>query len=738
MTTEKFARYEIRSELGRGGMATVYHGYDPVFERDVAIKVLPQAMLHDPQFRTRFTREAKMIALIEHPAIVPVYDFGEESGQPFIVMRYMSGGSLSERMEKGALSLDETVQIINRLAPALDAAHAKSIIHRDLKPGNVLFDQYGNAFLSDFGIARGIQSSGATLTGQAILGTPAYMSPEQIQGEKNLDGRSDMYSLGVMIFQMLTGQLPYQAETPAKVMMMHVLHPVPDLSQLSPNMPEGLKILINKSMAKNPADRFSTCSELSTMLSGIVHGEAVIDADTGAVVVSVAKAQPSASRAETVVARPRRAAEATRKVSGAAVAAEAAMPAARPRSAAPIIGGVIALVAIAGVAVVLAFLGMQGKGPLAMLGPATATLTQVATQVPPSPSIEVKATETEVESSVGQPTTETPPTEASPTPTETLVPTPSTLIIGGADKIAWVDNNDIYIANLDGTEIKRLTEDGTTKMGLQWTPDGQAVNFISGKCVFTVNIETTKVDIIVCFNFVDYFKSFEISPDGTKVALSLDNQLYIVPYDLARLGAIKTRGGLTEIAECKDYAPWLKYFVKYARWSTDGTNLAMIIMGVASGIGSADIIHVIPVTECTPSPPPIDNFPPPRFRMPAYEKSPAILNFGWDGLFLFVFNTLVRNNGFGDLYIYNMDLHKARMELNPIGNACCYRDASWSPDGTHLLLAFQDYALGPSGLIEFYLIPYGTIGTGVSYSPLPLPPIGNINSSPVPVLRPVR
>src|SRR5512139_3667922 len=125
MTTEHFGRYEIKSEIGRGGMATVFHAYDPRFERDVAIKVLPREFLHDPQFRTRFEREAKLVAILEHHAIVPVYDFGEEDGQPYIVMRYLSGGSLAERIKQGAMPLNEVVKIVSRLAPALDAAHAK-------------------------------------------------------------------------------------------------------------------------------------------------------------------------------------------------------------------------------------------------------------------------------------------------------------------------------------------------------------------------------------------------------------------------------------------------------------------------------------------------------------------------------------------------------------------------------------------------------------------------------------
>src|SRR5512137_45854 len=147
MIPEKIGIYQIKSELGRGGMATVYLANDPRFEREVAVKVLPREMLHDPQFRTRFEREAKTIAMLEHAVIVPVYDFGEEDGQPFFVMRYMTGGSLSDRLKQGPLTVAEAAQVMAHIAPGLDEAHAKNIIHRDLKPGNILFDQFNEPYI---------------------------------------------------------------------------------------------------------------------------------------------------------------------------------------------------------------------------------------------------------------------------------------------------------------------------------------------------------------------------------------------------------------------------------------------------------------------------------------------------------------------------------------------------------------------------------------------------------------
>ena len=272
MEPQKFGRYEIKAEIGRGGMATVYHAYDPRFEREVALKVLPRAMLHDPQFRTRFEREAKTIAMLEHPAIVPVYDFGEEDGQPYFVMRYMTGGSLTDRMKKGPMTIQEVAQLFERLAPALDEAHAKGIIHRDLKPGNILFDQNGEPYISDFGIAK-IAASPSNVTGSAIVGTPAYMSPEQAQGE-GIDGRSDIYGLGVIIFELLTGTQPYHGDTPMSVVVKHITDPVPHILDVKPDLPPAIEAVIERAMAKDRDERFPTVKALSDALNAVARGEA--------------------------------------------------------------------------------------------------------------------------------------------------------------------------------------------------------------------------------------------------------------------------------------------------------------------------------------------------------------------------------------------------------------------------------------------------------------------------------
>lgn len=251
-------------------MATVYLGYDPRFRRDVAIKVLPRQFTHDRTFRARFALEAQTIGALEHPAIVPVHDFGEEDGQPYLVMRYMPGGSLAERLGHGPLPLNDIVRIMDRLASALDRAHQLGIIHRDLKPGNILFDQYDDAYLADFGIAKMAEAT-AALTGSGLIGTPSYMSPEQVKGE-DVDGRSDIYTLGVILFEMLTGQQPYEAKTPIALAFKHVHEPIPVLRTRKADLAPGLQETINQAMSKTVQERFQTARELATSVKSASQG----------------------------------------------------------------------------------------------------------------------------------------------------------------------------------------------------------------------------------------------------------------------------------------------------------------------------------------------------------------------------------------------------------------------------------------------------------------------------------
>lgn len=329
MAPKKIGRYEVKSELGRGGMATVFLATDPLIGRQIAVKVLPREFLHDPSFRGRFEREARTIAMLEHPAIVPIYDFGEQDGQPYLVMRYMKGGTLGDRIENGPLPVAEAAEILKRLGSALDHAHNRGVIHRDLKPGNILFDESGRAFLSDFGIVKLAQAT-ATFTGESIIGTPAYMSPEQVHGDKEIDGRSDIYTLGVILFEMLTGQMPFRAETPAKLMMAHVLNPVPRILDVRPDLPSGTNEVLGKALAKERDERFSTAGDLSAALDDTLSAKPAPQATVLDAPAPADQATIPADHAATGAARQQSA------TGTAAVAAQApATPGARRASTAP-------------------------------------------------------------------------------------------------------------------------------------------------------------------------------------------------------------------------------------------------------------------------------------------------------------------------------------------------------------------------------------------------------------------
>lgn len=275
MLPRNIGRYQIKTELNKGGMSVVYLANDPRFGRDVAIKLLPRSMQDQPNIRARFEREYRIIAALEHPCIVPVYDVGEEDGQPYLVMRHMPGGSLADLLTYGRLNLPDAVRITQRLASALDEAHSRNIIHRDLKPGNILFDNHGDAFLSDFGIVKLFENdtNAQTMTGSVVLGTPAYMSPEQALG-KPLDARSDVYSLGAVLYEMLTGVPPYKGPTSISVAMKHVVEPVPNPREYRPDLPPAVVVVVEKALAKEADARYNTAGEMALSLASASAGAA--------------------------------------------------------------------------------------------------------------------------------------------------------------------------------------------------------------------------------------------------------------------------------------------------------------------------------------------------------------------------------------------------------------------------------------------------------------------------------
>lgn len=272
MPATKIGKYQIENELGHGGMGKVYKGYDERFDRYVAIKVMPEALAREESFRQRFEREAKIIATLQHPGIVPVHDFGEDNGRLYLVMRYMTGGSLRDRLDGNPLPIKDTAKIMHNICQALDSAHQKGIVHRDLKPGNILFDQYGHAFLADFGIARLTNATIRLTETNATIGTPAYMSPEQVRADIDVDHRSDIYSLGIILYEMLTGVVPYEAETPTKTMLMHILQPIPSIMDVRPELPYRCEQILQTALAKDKFERYDSAVEFAHDIRLLAQG----------------------------------------------------------------------------------------------------------------------------------------------------------------------------------------------------------------------------------------------------------------------------------------------------------------------------------------------------------------------------------------------------------------------------------------------------------------------------------
>jgi eukaryotic-like serine/threonine-protein kinase len=266
-------RYRLESKLGSGGMSTVYLAIDETLDRPVAIKLLHAEISDEPDQLERFSREARAAARLSHPNLVAVIDAGEDGGRPYIVFEYVRGETLKRRIQReGRLPVDEAVAYAIEIGRGLAAAHGRKLVHRDVKPQNVLIDSEGRARVTDFGIARSLEAHGLTATGR-VLGTTDYVSPEQAMGE-NVDERSDVYALGIVLYEMLTGDVPYHAETQVAVAMKHVHEPLPDVFDRRPDVSAVVAAVVDRATAKSPAARYASIAEMVRDLEPTLEVEA--------------------------------------------------------------------------------------------------------------------------------------------------------------------------------------------------------------------------------------------------------------------------------------------------------------------------------------------------------------------------------------------------------------------------------------------------------------------------------
>ena len=675
MSPDKVGRYRIKSELGRGGMATVYRAFDPISNREVAIKILPRELLNNLVTRARFKRELKLIASLEHPAIVPVYDVGgEDDHQPYFVMRYMSGGSLSEMIQKGRFSLRDAALIIERLASALDHAHSRGIIHRDIKPDNVLFDTSNNPYLSDFGVAKFTETL-VSATGREVIGTPAYISPEQALGE-DVDSRADIYGLGAMLYEMLTGERPFSKDTVIGLALQHVNDPVPNILKVRPDLPGEVDVIIKTAMAKNREKRYATALDLSHELNSVAfEGEQTIPHFTPMV---------------------------DRQTAPASFAGRAGW----------IFAGLILLIALAGGA-------YSFRGQLPFLFAPTLTATVVATAIPPT---------------IAPTSTFTPEPTLTPaaTPTVGTAMPEAPSIPGGADKIAFLAGNQLYVMDVDGSNLIQVRTDNSAKSHLHWIPDGR-LTYVSRNCVYLMDVNTRDPQEIMCFVSNEELEDFQVSPDGKLVAISVQRTLNILPFDLEALKEVDTRFSLLALGENCFYN---QFAFRDVLWSKNGTQIAAHV--VDTELVSSDQIFLlnINIPNCaTVGPVRVAKIPGTRIDFSG-DSTKRITSYDWDGDHLFLLNDNIRNDGFGDLYLYDSQARQGE-KINPMNGACCYRDARWSPDKKYIFFVFQ--RLGTRE-IEFYYIPYADLGKSDSWVP-----IQNVETlfstqreKPQPALRPIQ
>ena len=254
--------YELSELIGQGGFGAVYRAHQKYIDREVAIKIILPQFANHPDFIRRFETEAQLIARLEHPHIVPLYDYWREPSGAYLVMRWLRGGNLLTNLDPQGSDISQISQAINQISEALAVAHRQGIIHRDLKPENIMLDENSNAYLTDFGIAKDLESEVRITQNNAIVGSPAYLAPEQIRGE-DLTPRTDIYSMGVVLFELLTGERPFTDEMPATLIFKHLSEPVPNVAEIRDDIPESVNEVIQKATAKDPDQRFSEVVEFA-------------------------------------------------------------------------------------------------------------------------------------------------------------------------------------------------------------------------------------------------------------------------------------------------------------------------------------------------------------------------------------------------------------------------------------------------------------------------------------------
>ena len=449
LTGKQLGQYQIIAPLGEGGMAAVYKAYQlGKMKRYVALKILPQQLAKSPEFVKRFDQEANVLAKLQHPRILPVFDFGESEGYTYLAMPFIESGTLADLLHGKPLPLPQVRSLTVQVAEALDYAHSRGLVHRDVKPSNVLVDERGNCLLSDFGITKILEGTEKLTSTGGIIGTPAYMSPEQGRGE-TLDRRSDIYSLGVMLYELATGRVPYKADTPLAVIIKHMQDPLPSPRSINPALPKAVERVIFKALAKHGEDRYQTAGEMALAIQAAIP-ESAMPLDQTQAAETLIEGWPETMKSKKV-----------KTLEPSASMTE------KPKARLPewvwAMVGVVALVIVGGL------FAAFGRG--ANSANQTTTQTAEAVAVSFTDTLQPNATSTLLAS----------PSLIASTPPD--VATPAKPTSTGLCRVASVDKTgtdtaDIYVTDCDSTNLRRMTE-GRISTGHEpaWSPDGQRLVF---------------------------------------------------------------------------------------------------------------------------------------------------------------------------------------------------------------------------------------------------------------------